>query len=106
MVTWDHRDLMNKWGSVSKYLHWIAEPAETVEDPTWRKQAVLGVEAVANSIWSKMTQGFRGILMPVDMQPEIRSTWERFRSNEIGVDAVRRIADISLPILKRRQFEA
>lgn len=29
--TWNHKDLMKHWGSVSNYLHWAGEPRETVE---------------------------------------------------------------------------
>ena len=102
LVRWDHNLLMKHWGKVSKYLHWSGEPAETVESEDWITEGIAAVNAAAIYIWDKNRSGYTGIMMPKGMQPEIKDCWERFRAGKDDIDAVKRIAHIALPILKKR----
>jgi hypothetical protein len=102
LITWDHKVLVKHWGKVSRYLHWAGEPAETVECHGWVTQGIVAVEAAATHIWDNNRAGFTGILTPESMQPEIQDCWERFRSGDIDLDAVKRVGHIALPMLRKR----
>ncbi|MBW2738548.1 MAG: hypothetical protein JRE64_06775, partial [Deltaproteobacteria bacterium] len=93
-IIWDHKVLIRHWGTVSGYLHWAGEPAETVESTGWIDKGIEAVEKAANHIWEKNERGFTGIMMPQNMQPEIRDCWDRFRAGEVDLDSVKRIAKI------------
>ena len=101
-IIWNHKVLIRHWRSVSGYLHWAGEPTETVESTEWIDKGIEAVQKAANHIWKKNEKGFTGIMMPQDMQPEIRDCWERFRADEVDLDSVKRIAKIALPLLKKR----
>ena len=102
---WDHNKLMKHWGKVSNYLHWVGEPAETFESDNWLSEGITIVESAAEYIWHKMSTSFTGIMMPDNMQSEVRESWERFCVGEISLDAVKRIANLALPILRQRLHE-
>jgi hypothetical protein len=102
LVTWDHKELMMHWGKISNYLHWVGEPAETVESDEWFFNGVATVESAAELLWNKSKSGYTGIMMPENMQPEIRHFWDRYRTGDVDLDAVKRLAHIALPILKQR----
>lgn len=40
LVIWDHKKLLKYWGTVSSYLHWAGEPAETFESTAWIQKGV------------------------------------------------------------------
>ena len=103
MTIWDHQKLLKYWGSVSGYLHWAGEPAETFESTEWIRKGFEAVEEAADYIWENNQAGFTGIMMPHNMQPEIRDCWERFRAGEIDLDSVNRTAKIALPVLNKRK---
>jgi len=103
LVIWDHKKLLKYWGIVSGYLHWAGEPAETFESTAWIQKGIETIEEAANHIWKKNEGGFTVIMMPQNMQPEIRDCWERFRADEIDLDSVNRAAKIALPVLNKRQ---
>ena len=94
---------MKHWGIVSSYLHWAGEPAETVESTEWFQKGIEAVQEVGNYIWKKNEAGFAGIMMPNNMQPEIRACWERFSAGEIDLESVNRTARIALPVLSKRK---
>lgn len=100
--TWNHKDLMKYWGSVSNYLHWAGEPRETVESKEWVTTGINAVQAAANHIWEKKTRGYTGIMMPHNMQPEIRELWDRCKAGQVDLEHVKRAANLALPILRRR----
>lgn len=102
LVTWDHKELMKHWGKVSNYLHWVGEPAETVESEGWITKGIAAVDAAATHIWVKKKSGYTGIMMPKNMQPEIRNCWERFRTGDLDISGVKLSAHIALPILRNR----
>ncbi len=102
LVIWDHKEIMRHWGKVSAYLHWAGEPAETSESAEWLNSALATVGAAARFIWDRARTGYTGIMMPSEMAPEIRHAWERYRSGEIDIDAVKRLANLALPILSAR----
>jgi len=93
---------MKHWGVTSNYLHWVGEPAETVESDTWFNTGVQAVEDAARSIWEKASCGDTSIMMPHDMQPEIRLLWERFKAGKTDCAGVKRTAKLALPILRNR----
>lgn len=101
-IIWDHKVLIRHWGTVSGYLHWAGELSETVESTEWIDKGIEAVEKAANHIWEKNERGFTGIMMPQNMQPEIRDCWDRFRAGEVDLDSVKRIAKIALPVLNKR----
>lgn len=72
LIIWDHRVLLRHWGTVSSYLHWAGEPVETVESTEWINKGIKIVEKAAMHIWENNEKGFTGIMMPQNMQPEIR----------------------------------
>lgn len=102
LIIWDHKILLRHWRIVSTYLHWAGEPAETVESREWFDEGIKAIENAAFHIWENNEKGFTGIMMPQNMQPEIKDGWERFRSGEIDLDSVKRIAKIALPISNKR----
>ena len=102
LIRWDHKLLMKYWGKVSSYLHWVGEPSETVESEDWFTEGIAAVEAAALHIWGKNRLGYTGTMMPKDMQPEIRECWKRFKTGEVDIHAVKQIAHIALPILRKR----
>jgi len=102
IVSWDHNKLMKHWGKVSNYLHWVGEPAETVESDNWLSEGIIIVENAAEYIWHKMSTGYSGIMMPKNMQVEIRQCWERFRINEISFNAAKQIVRLAQPVLRQR----
>lgn len=99
---WNHKELMKGWAKVSNYLHWAGGPAETVESDDWLTHGIDTVEAVALKTWNKKLAGHTAVMMPKDMEPEIRASWHRFKNGEIDEASVGRIADIALPILRNR----
>ena len=103
LIRWDHSELLKHWGSVSNYIHWAGEPKETSESPQWFVQGVGDVEHAAMYMWGNMQVGYSGIMMPDQMQPEIRQAWEAFKSGEIDADSVRSRARLALPVLRTRQ---
>lgn len=102
IVTWDHKLLIRHWGSISSYLHWAGEPAETVESQDWIDTGIAAVEEAAKHLWEKNEAGFTGIMMPQKMQPEIKECWERFRAGKVDLDSIKRQAHLALPILRKR----
>jgi hypothetical protein len=102
LTTWSHSELMKQCGKVSNYLHWGGEPAETSESPDWVDSGIKTISEAANLIWKKKLTAYTGVMMPDRMQPEIRRAWERFKAEEIDLDAVTRIAKIAHPILSNR----
>lgn len=102
LIIWDHKVLLKHWGTVSSYLHWAGEPAETTESTEWINKGIKAVEKAAMYIWGNNEKGYTGIMMPQNMQPEIRENWERFRTCEIDLDSIKRIAKIALPVLNKR----
>jgi hypothetical protein len=102
IVVWDHKYIMKLWGKVSNYLHWSGEPAETVESIEWLNKGIVTVEAAAQYIWKMNLTGYTAIMMPQTMQPDIRHCWERYRTGEIDTEAVKRIAELVLPVLCSR----
>jgi hypothetical protein len=103
LIIWDHKKLLRYWGNISGYLHWPGEPAETIESTEWFQKGIEAVEEAGNYIWEKNQAGFTGIMMPQNMQPEIRDCWERFRAGEIDLDSVKHTANNSLPVLSTRK---
>ncbi len=103
LIMWDHKKLLKHWGTVSGYLHWAGEPAETFESTEWIQKGIGVVEKAADHIWKKNESGFTGIMMPQNMEPEIRVCWERFRAGEIDLNSVNRTAKIALPVLNKRK---
>lgn len=103
LITWDHSALLKHWGSASNYIHWAGEPNETSESPQWFVRGVGDVERAAMYMWDNMKAGDSGILIPSQMQPEIRQAWEAFKSGEIDADGVRSRANLALPALRLRQ---
>lgn len=103
LIIWDCKKLLKHWGAVSGYLHWAGEPAETFESTEWIQKGIEAVEEAADHIWKKNESGFTGIMMPQNMQPEIRDCWERFRADEIDLDSVNLTAKIALPVLNKRK---
>jgi hypothetical protein len=102
LVTWDHRLLMEHWGHLSGYLHWAGEPKETVNSQKWLQEGIQTVEAAAAYMFQQMGAGYTAIMMPENMQPEIRSLWDRFSRGEIDLNAVKRTADLATPVLRTR----
>ena len=102
IIAWDHKQLMKYWGIVSGYLHWGGEPKETVESKDWLEAGIAAVEDAAGYIWENKIRAYSGIMMPENMQPEIRSLWGRFKSDEMDLEAVKRAADIALAVLRSR----
>ncbi len=105
LMTWNHKELMKHWGKVSNYLHWAGEPAETIESAEWLDHGIATVSEAAEFIWDRKRAGYTGIMMPDEMQPEIRAAWERFRAGGIDIDAVKRLTNLALPTLTRRMRE-
>jgi hypothetical protein len=90
ILAWDHKRLLRYWGEISKYLHWAGEPKETCESPEWLKAGVAAVGNAAEYIWNNKTNGYSGIMMPDNMEADIRSLWERFKNSEIDLETVTR----------------
>ena len=60
------------------------------------------MEAAATHIWDNNSAGLTGIMTSESMQPEVKDCWERFRRGDIGLDAVKRVGHIALPMLRKR----
>ena len=103
LISWDHVKLLKSWGKVSDYLHWGGEPKETVESAGWFVRAIETIEKAASHLWAKMTAGHSGIMMPNQMQPEIRQAWEDYRAGSIDLDSVRGRARLAQPVLVTRR---
>lgn len=101
-IVWDHNRLMKLWGKVSNFLHWQGTVEETVDSATWLEAGIKFVEETALHIWSNMQSGYSGIMMPDQMQPEIRDYWEKFRQGKVDLQTVKQVAKITLPVLNRR----
>jgi len=99
---WSHQELMKHWGGVSNYLHWAGEPSETVDSKEWLTKGINIVEAAANHIWDKKTRSYTGIMMPHNMQPEIRDLWNRFKAGRVDLEIIKRTTRLALPILSKR----
>jgi hypothetical protein len=95
--------LLKSWGKVSDYLHWGGEPKETVESAEWFVRAIETIEKAASYLWANMTAGHSGIMMPNQMQPEIRQAWEDYRAGSIDLDSVRVRARLARPVLVTRR---
>lgn len=102
IISFDHKELLKHWGKVSNYLHWIGAAPETFDSQDWLDNGFKIVEAAAQYIWQKKKSGYSGIMMPKDMQPEIKEYWEKYRDGIVDIDAVKRVAKLSLPILEKR----
>ena len=77
VITWDHNRLMRLWGETSKYLHWSGSPADTTSSSNWLQEGIRVVEEAGLYIWDTHVSGLHGAMKPSDMEPEIRSLWER-----------------------------
>ena len=102
LIEWDHGALLKHWGTLSGYLHWAGEPRETFNSSAWFVTGLEEIEHVATYLWDKMTKGYSGVMMPQNMQPEIRQAWEEFSSGKIALDTAIERARIALPVLSMR----
>jgi hypothetical protein len=99
---WDHNKLMKHWGKVSDCLHWSGAPKDTYESDEWIDKTINNIENASSYIWDKISRSYTGIMRPENMAEEIFETWSKFKNNEIDANAVKRIADLALPILLQR----
>lgn len=102
LVIWDHEVLIKQWKRISTYLHWAGEACQTVQCNGWIDKGIGIIKQAADYIWANNGLGFTAILRPENMQPEIKDCWESFRRGDIDLSSVRRIGNITLPILIRR----
>ena len=89
LMVWDHKLLMKHWGKVSKYLHWSGAIDGTIENGAWVEKGIEIVEEACRYIWDNQTQKETAVMLPDDMNPEIRHLWERFRDDDIGLEEVK-----------------
>lgn len=92
LVEWEHTTLLKHWGIISAYLHWPGERKETFESPQWFVKGLQTVEDAATYLWTKKTAGYSGVMMPENMETEIRQIWEDFESGKIDLDSAQRRA--------------
>jgi len=102
LIEWDHAALLKHWGTLSSYLHWAGDPRETFNSSAWFVKGLEEIEHVATYLWDKMANGDSGVMLPQNMQPEIRQAWEDFSSGKIALDTVIERARIALPVLSMR----
>ncbi|MBN1997208.1 hypothetical protein JW935_06640 [candidate division KSB1 bacterium] len=99
---WDHHKLIKHWRMVSDYLHLTGAPKDTFRSEKWIKKAIDTIQNACEYIWNKKKSGFTAILRPEKMQDEIYSTWLKYKDGKIDLNAVKRISDLTLPILSKR----
>jgi hypothetical protein len=104
LIFWNHAKLLKHWGTLSDYLHWAGEPREAVESPRWFVGGLETVAQAASYLWRNMSAGYSGIMMPDQMQSEIRQAWEDYLAGRIDLDSVRRRAQLALPTLSARRL--
>ena len=92
MVIWDIKKLMKYSRKVSYYLHWAGQPSETVSNVDWFNKGIKDIRAAADYIWETNLSGYTGIMMPNNMEPEIRVAWEKYSRGDINRDDVIMIA--------------
>lgn len=88
LIEWNHKSLMNDWGKLSEFLHWVGARTLTSENTQWLRDSHRKLEAAVKPIWINFTSGTSGILRPENMHPTAKEIWERFRSNEIDESSV------------------
>ena len=93
---------MKHWGKISDYLHWQGSIDDTVNKEGWIEEGIEVVENAAQYIWSNLESGYPGVMMPDQMQPEIRDYWEKYKNGEVDLQTVKQIALITLPVMNRR----
>ena len=101
----DFPNLKRFYGTTSNYLHFKGEPKDTNENEGWVKEGLEILESFASEIWEEMvrTHGV-GVMIPEKMEPEVRSTWERFRDEEIDIKDAKQCLEIAQPVLSLRRF--
>ena len=92
IIKWDIGKLVRYSGNVSRYLHWAGQPSETINNSEWFNKGIEDVKAAAHYIWETSLSGFMGIMMPDEMEPEIRDAWEKYSRGDINIDDVITIA--------------
>jgi len=102
LIEWEHEKLLKHWGTLSNFLHWAGEAKETFESSQWFITGLETVEHAVTYLWEKMRAGYSGVMVPDKMQPEIRQTWEDYKSGKIDIDSARERARIALPVLSMR----
>jgi len=89
LIVWDHKLLMKYWGRISKYLHWAGAIDETIKVKSWVGKGMAITEEACIYIWDNQIKNETGVMFPIDMHPEIRSLWEKYKTGQIDIEAVR-----------------
>ena len=106
LIEWDMQRLKRLHGETSQYLHFCGIPSESTDSPEWFVSALTLLETGATYIWQHLTTAHNGQLNIDSMPPEVRETWEAFRTGQIDEDSVRIRLQIALPMLRKRMREA
>lgn len=100
LMVWDHKLLMNYWGTVSNYLHWAGAIDETINKWSWVEAGIAKTEEACLYIWKNKTEKETGVMLPSDMHPEIAALWERFKAGSIGAKDVKIACGLLQPVLR------
>lgn len=100
LMVWDHKLLMNYWGTVSSYLHWAGAVDETINNWSWVKAGIEKTEEACLYIWRNQTEKGTGVMLPSDMHPEMAALWERFKTGSIGIREVKIACELLQPVLR------
>ncbi len=106
LIEWDMPRLKRLHGEISHYLHFLGTPSETTDNPKWFVAALTLLETGANYIWHNLTTARIGQLNIASMPPEVRDTWEGFRTGQLSEDSVRTRLQLAQPVLRKRKHGA
>lgn len=89
LMVWDHKLLMNYWGTISNYLHWAGAIDETINKWSWVEAGIAKTEEACLYIWKNQTERETGVMSPSDMHPKIAALWESFKAGSISTKEVK-----------------
>lgn len=104
VIEWDINKLVKLHRSISGYLHFQGDPAETWNSDAWFVKSLSRLEAAANHLKDRYQSGATGTMSTEDMIPEVEDVWRDFRDGRISEDSVRMRLRIAQPILRKRRI--
>lgn len=103
VAEWDKPRLKRLHGEISQYLHFFGIPRETTHRSEWFIEALTVIESGADYLWLHLTSSLIGQFNVESMPPEVRDTWEDFRSGQIDEDSARTRLLLAQPVLRERK---
>lgn len=106
VIAWDTKRLEKYCGKVSQFCHFQGVPTETTEADfnAWLAKGIALVEEIFDYFESEMSRANSGIFRLETMPPEVKATWEDFKSGRIDSSNLKTRLKLMQPVMQQRRM--